>query len=197
MQLSYSQIKTRDNASIGDGMSLRAFVLSAYIISATVFMTGCCQPIFNQHCGTCSDVEGFACTDSNADPCTDACAGHDSAGPNHLAGYPSHMPALPHIGSRLKSWGAKAGSHLHDNFITRAVDAHKANKLAKIEAKNAPPWPTFHPVPTGPVFFPTTSDEQENVFEENLLTENLTEELSRTLPTTNYGQFEGANRRGG
>jgi len=198
MQPSHCLFKTRDNVSIGGGMSLRAFFISAYIISATVFMTGCCQPIFNQHCGTCSDVEGFACTDSNADPCTDACIGHGSSGPNHLAGYPSHRPALPHIGTRVKSWGAKAGSHLHDNFITRAVEAHKANKLAKIEAKNAPPWPTFHPVPTGPVFFSTTSDEaEENVTTEILPRENLSRESSRPLPTTHYGQFEGANRRGG
>ena len=198
MQPSYSQIKTRDNASIGDSMSLRAFVLSAYIISATVFMTGCCQPIFNQHCGTCSDVAGFACGDSCTDACPDACPGHDLMGPNDPGGYPPHMPALPHIGTRIKSWGAKAGSHLHDNFMTRAIEAHKANKLAKIEAKNAPPWPTFHPVPTGPVFFPTTSDEpEENVLTENLPRENLSQEISRPLPTTNYGQFEGANRRGG
>jgi len=187
MQPSYSQYKTRDNASIGGGMSLRAFIISAFTVSTTLFTTGCCQPIFDQPCITCSDVEGLACGDS----CTDAGTGDGSAGPNHLAGYLSHRPAIPHIGTRVKSWGAKAGSHLHDNFVTRAVDAHNAHKLAKIEAKNAPPWPTFHPVPTGPVFFPTTNDEPE----ENVLTEKMAKELySRPLPTTNYGQFEGANR---
>lgn len=186
MQLTYRKTKTCNNACIGGGMSLRAFVLIA-----SVFVTGCSNPMFERGCspgqeidcsvlGTFGDTDSYATVSSWSNECeTDPYL----AATDYQSEHPTHMAALPFIGSRFKSWGAQATGHLQNNFITRAVDAHKARRLAKIDAKNAPPWPTFHPIPTRPVFFPDNSQ----------VMDNESEVLNSTSPTANYGQFEPAN----
>jgi hypothetical protein len=185
MQPTYRQPKTCNNACIGGGMSLRAFVLIG-----SFFVTGCCNPMFERGCSTgqsinCSNIEAIGFADNCAtEPCSSGECSTDSCfAPTDLqSGQPIHMPALPFIGSRFKSWGAQASGHLQNNFITRSVDAHKARRLAKIDAKNAPPWPTFHPIPTRPVFFPDHSS----------VMDNQSEILNSPNPTANYGQFEPA-----
>ncbi len=182
MQPINRQTKTCNNAFIGGGLLLRAFVLIA-----SVFATGCCNPILDRGCSARQDIDG---SDLGTLGCTDNCA-TEPFSPNECStnpcvastdpqnGHPIHMPALPYIGSRIKTWGAQASGHFQNNFFTRSVDAHKARKLAKIDAKNAPPWPTFHPIPTRPVFFPDDSQVMDNESEIHIL----------TGPTANYGQF--------
>ncbi len=51
----------------------------------------------------------------------------------------------PYVGQRLSGG-------LHDNWISRKIASHN-------EAKNAPPWPRFHPLPSHPVFYPPAADD--------------------------------------
>jgi len=181
MQPTYRQTKTCSNACIGGGLLLRA-----YVLLASVYATGCSNPMFDR---TCSPRPDIACTDLETLNCaSDWATGSTSdsflpetcfAGTDPQNGHLVHAAVLPNIGSRFKNWGAQAGSHLHNNFVTRSMDAHKARRLAKIEAKNAPPWPTFHPIPTRPVFFPDDSQ----------VMDNESEMPNSTSPTANYGQF--------
>jgi hypothetical protein len=62
-----------------------------------------------------------------------------------------------------------------DNRFSRAIDRHKA-------AKNAAPWPRFHPVPTYPVFYP------------NSQTDSVVEPTQSLLQPTQLGGFDSAHR---
>jgi hypothetical protein len=187
MQPTYHQTKTCNNASIGAGVSLRA-----YVLLSSVFVTGCCNPMFERPCSpspefACSVPVELSCAETCAnEPCTSETHTTDSClnitGPQN--DRPFNAPALPYLGSRIRAWGSQAGQHLHDNVFTRSIDAHKARRLAKIEAKNAPPWPTFHPIPTRPAFFPDDSQ----------LMDNESHEHNSPGPTANYGQFAPANQ---
>ncbi len=69
------------------------------------------------------------------------------------ANYPPHLLQRPFPGRELAgNVRARVSDKLHNNFVTRAIAEHE-------EAKAAPPWPRFHPVPAHPVFYPPQIDE--------------------------------------
>jgi len=145
------------------GLSLRWLIVLGTFVSC-----GGCQSIFCHPFPIHSEVlikggEG-TCADEEFSTSYDNCDGCEASFYNE--GHRPHFLFHSGVAAKLKSLGAKARGHLHDNCLTRTAHAHRA-------AKNAPPWPQFHPLPTGPVFF-----ECENQFE------------SDGIPmTANYGQF--------
>jgi len=182
------------------GLSLRWLFVLGTFVSAGGCQSIFCHPFPLHGEVLTTDCEG-SCSDLGRNTC---CEGYDGGeGSFYNKSHPPHFPFLSGAGSKLKSLGAKAKGHVQDNCLTRTAHAHR-------DSKNAPPWPRFHPLPTGPIFFacenqlstdgipmastsaPTkvdTSSEQSNqsVDPSDLTTPN--ERFVAPPMTANYGQF--------
>lgn len=180
MQPMVTICKATYTALIGERCRIRGF-----IVVTALFGSGCCQSVFQQ--GNRASRVTSNCV------CIEGCTSSVSLEPNEGGavicadsfniGCSTSSRSGGRLGCHDKLAGARLVGHLQDNCLSRALAAHKARQAAKLEAKNAPPWPTFHPIPTGPVFFPDGSQP---------IDKGPQGVLSQPSPTANYGQFEPA-----